>query len=420
MDKTLRFAEKFIPVPIYTKGQPIYHWLMAFSSAVWNRFPSQHVKIIGVTGTKGKSSTTEIINTILEEAGYKTAVSNTIRFKIPGATVDNLYKMSMPGRFFIQNFLRRAVNAKSDFVIMEITSQGFLQYRNRFIDLDTFVFTNLSPEHIESHGSYEEYVKAKVGIAKEIEHSSKPNRTLVINGDDAEAKRFLEVHADKKITYSLNDVAPYTILKEGIEFTLSNQKVHSPLSGIFNLSNILAAITVVKNFDVSDEIIIRALEKFNGIRGRVEKIEAGQNFTVIVDYAHTPDSLEKLFQLFQNQRIISVFGCTGGGRDTWKRKEMGRLADKYADEIILTDDDSYDEDINKIIADITTGIVAQKPTILIDRREAICEALRRAKPGDTVLITGKGTDPYLMGPNGTKIPWDDAQIVREELEKMGK
>ncbi len=417
MDKLLRFAEKFIPVPLYTKGQPIYHWLMSFSSAIWYRFPSQHVKVIGVTGTKGKSSTTEIINTILEEAGYRTALSNTIRFKVAGEENDNLYKMSMPGRFFIQNFLRRAVKAQCDFVIMEITSQGFLQYRNRFIDLDTFVFTNLSPEHIEAHGSYEDYVQAKVGIAVEIEHSSKPNRTLIVNGDDAEARRFLEIHADKKVTYSLQDVAPYTILKEGIEFTLSGKKVHSPLSGIFNLSNILAAISTVRNFGVSDEIIIRALEKFNGIRGRVEKIEEGQDFTVIVDYAHTPDSLEKLFQLFQNQRIIAVFGSTGGGRDTWKRKEMGRLADQYADEIILTDDDSYDEDVNKIIDEIATGIVNHTPAKIPNRREAISEGIRRAKTGDAVLLIGKGTDPYLMGPNGSKTPWSDAAIVREALKK---
>ncbi len=415
MEKILRTIEKIIPKKLYTWGQPIYHWKLAFLSALFYGFPSRKIKVIGVTGTKGKSSTTEIINIILEEAGYKTAVSNTIRFKVGDESTDNLYKMSMPGRFFVQRFIRRAVNAKCDFVTLEMTSQGTLQFRHKFIDLDTFVFTNLSPEHIESHGSYENYRDAKVKIACEMIHSKKPNRTIIANGDDKEAEKFLACESDKKITYSLKDAEPYKILQEGIDFTLSGKAVHSPLSGQFNLYNLLAAISTTRNFGVSDDIIIRAIEKFSGIKGRVEKVEAGQDFTVIVDYAHTTDSLEKLYQVFDKSRNICVLGGTGGGRDTWKRKEMGRIADMYCDEIILTNEDPYDEDPNKIVADVAEGIKDQTPTIIMDRREAIREAIARAKTGDSILITGKGTDPYIMGPNGTKTPWSDSKVAREEL-----
>lgn len=418
MEKILRTAEKIIPRKIFALAQPAYHYSLAVLSAIIYRFPSRKLRVIAVTGTKGKSSTTEIINAILEEAGYKTALSNTIRFKVGNESTDNLYKMSMPGRSFVQRFIRKAVNAHCDFVVMEMTSQGSMQYRHKFIELDALVFTNLSPEHIESHGSYENYVQAKVDIALEMANSKKQNRAIIANADDKEAEKFLACNADKKITFSIKDAEPFTILPSGIDFTFSGQKIHSPLSGLFNLYNILGAIACAKNFGVVDEIIIRAVEKFSGIKGRVEKIEAGQDFTVVVDYAHTTDSLEKLYQVFSSSRNICVLGGTGGGRDTWKRKEMGRIADMYCDEIILTNEDPYDEDPQKIVADVAEGIKDQSPTIIMDRREAIREALSRAKTGDSVLITGKGTDPYIMGPNGTKTPWSDARIAKEELQKL--
>jgi len=407
-----------IPKRLYTWGQPIYHWTLASLAALSYSFPSRKIKIIAVTGTKGKSSTTEILNAILEEAGYTTALSNTIRFKVADVSEDNLYKMSMPGRFFLQRFLRRAISAKCDIVIMEMTSQGSLLYRHKFIDLDALIFTNISPEHIESHGSYENYLQAKVNIARELTKSKKPNRAIIANGDDAEAEKFLACEVEKKITFSAKDVQPFTILSEGIDFTFAGKTVHSPLSGLFNLYNLLGAIACARNLGVPDDIIIRAVEKFRGIRGRVEKIEAGQDFNVVVDYAHTPDSLEKLYQVFKTSRNICVLGGTGGGRDVWKRKEMGRIADSYCEEIILTDEDPYDEDPNKIVADVKEGIVNQTPTIIMDRREAIREAIKRAKTGDVVIITGKGTDPYIMGPRGTKIPWSDARVAREELERI--
>lgn len=420
LDNILGKIRRFVPVKIFTFFQPIYHWTLALSAAVWYRFPSRKIKIIGVTGTKGKSSTVEIINAMLEEAGYKTALSNTIRFKIGDHSSENLFKMSMPGRFAVQKIIRKAVNNKCDYVILEMTSQGSLLFRHKFIDLDALVMTNISPEHIEAHGSYENYVSAKVAIAKNMRKSKKNNKAMIANVDDKESHRFLDEATDRKMTYSVSDAQPYEIKKEGIDFTFGSKKVHSQLSGLFNLYNLLAGATAARSQDVNDDIIIRAIEKFNGIPGRVQKIDAGQDFEVVVDYAHTTDSLEKLYQVFQNSRNICILGGTGGGRDGWKREKMGEIADKYCEEIILTDEDPYDEDPMKIVEDVAKGIHHKKPKIIMDRRMAIAEAIKMAQTGDHILITGKGTDPYIMGPKGTKTPWSDARVAKEELEKFLK
>ena len=417
LDTILGNIKRFIPTVIFNATSPAYHWLMALVAAIWYRFPSRHIKIIAVTGTKGKSSTVEILNAILEQAGRKTAVSNTIRFKIGNVSRPNLYKMSMPGRFFAQRFIREAVDAGCDYLIMEMTSQGSLLNRHRFIDLDAFIFTNISPEHIEAHGSYENYRDSKLAIAYALAHSKKKNRTLIVNTDDQESPLFLEVPADRKLTFSIKDAEPYTIGRYGLELTLAGRKVASPLSGLFNLYNILAAVTAARGQGIPDEQIIKAIEKFADIPGRVEKIQVGQNFDVIVDYAHTADSLEKFYTVFKSTRNICVLGGTGGGRDTWKRSEMGRIADAHCAEIILTDEDPYDEDPRQIIDQVAAGIKNHKPHIIMDRRQAIAEAIKLARPGDSVLITGKGTDPYIMGPKGTKIPWSDADIARDEIAK---
>ena len=338
LDKILFKIKKYIPRKLFSFFQPAYHYSLALIAGIIYRFPSKKIKVIGVTGTKGKSTTTEIINAILEEAGYKTALSNTIRYKVSNESTDNKFKMSMPGRFFVQRLIRKAVKAKCDYLVLEMTSQGTLQFRHKFIHLDAFVFTNLSPEHLDSHGSYENYANAKVKIASEMLNSKKKNKIIIVNADDKESKRFLACEADKKASYGIKDAQPYEIRSEGISFSFAGKTIKSPLSGLFNLYNLLAGITCAKELGISNEIIIRAIEKFNGVRGRVEKVLAGQDFTVIVDYAHTPDSLEKLYQVFENSRNICVLGGTGGGRDNWKRKEMGRIADAYCDEIILTDE----------------------------------------------------------------------------------
>jgi UDP-N-acetylmuramoyl-L-alanyl-D-glutamate--2,6-diaminopimelate ligase len=417
LDTVLSAVKKFIPTKLFGALSPIYHFSMAFFAAVVYHFPSKNIHVIAVTGTKGKSSVTEILNAIFEEAGIKTAISNTIRFKIGNENTDNLYKMSMPGRMFIQRLIFRAVKNGCTHAIIETTSQGAILYRNKFIDLNGFIFTNLAPEHIEAHGSYEKYREAKLSIARELGKSKKKNRVMVINKDDIEAEKFLALSADVKITYCHKNAEPYEVKKQGVSFTYDGVKIDSPLSGLFNIENMLAAISYARSQNISMSVITSALSKFSGIRGRVEKIEAGQDFSVVVDYAHTPDSLQKLYDVFQNTRRICVLGNTGGGRDTWKRDEMAKIAENECDEVILTNEDPYDDDPMKIITDMANAM-EKKPTIIIDRREAIKTAISLAKTGDSVLITGKGTDPYIMGPFGTKAPWDDATVAKEELVKF--
>lgn len=418
LDNFLAQIRRFIPRNIFSFFNPAYHWILASLAALWYGFPSKHIKVIAVTGTKGKSSTTEILNAILEGAGFKTALSNTIRYKVNEDSHPNLFKMSMPGRFFAQRLIRRAVNEKCHFMVMEMTSQGALLYRHRFIQLDALVFTNISPEHIEAHGSYENYLDSKLSIARNMHLSKKSPRIIIANADDKESAKFLAHEVEEKILFSAKDAEPFEIGDRGIELTLNGKAVRSKLSGLFNLYNILAAARTAQAFGVSDDAIIRAVEKIESIPGRVERIRSSKGFEAVVDYAHTPDSLEKFYQVFSKTRNICILGGTGGGRDSWKRELMGRLADRYCTEIILTNEDPYDEDPRKIVEDVAKGIKDRSPKIIMDRREAIREALQMAKEGDSVLITGKGTDPYIMGPNGTKLPWSDAKVVREEMAKI--
>ena len=417
LDEILIKIKKLIPKDFFEKVQPIYHYLMSLAGALFYFFPSRKIFVLGITGTKGKTSTAEIVSAILEEAGYKTAIASTLRFKVDQESEDNKRKMTMPGRFFIQRLLRRAVNKKCDYAIIEMTSEGTKQFRHKFIALNALIFTNLAKEHIESHGSYEKYLEAKLKIANVLEKSKKEKRIIIANQDDKQSPRFLNINVNQKFPYSLSQAEPFTLEKNGMEITVDNTKIKSYLSGEFNIYNILAAITFAKSQSIGLETIKEALEKFRGIRGRMEEVNEGQDFTVIVDYAHTPDSLEKVYQFIQNHNKICVLGGTGGGRDRWKRKEMGSIADKYCQKIILTNEDPYDEDPLAILEDIKKGIERPIHETILDRREAIKKAISSASTGDVVIITGKGTDPYIMGPNGSRLEWDDANVVREELKK---
>ena len=418
LDDILRSIKRFIPKGIFNALAPIYHYKLALLGAILYRFPSKKIKVVGVTGTKGKTTTVELINAILEEAGQKTALAGTLRIKVGEKSEPNKFKMTMPGRFFVQRFLRRAVSAKCDWAILEMTSEGTELFRHKFLDLDALVFTNLSPEHIESHGSYENYVAAKLKIAKALATSHKNNKTIIVNNDDKEAEKFLGTDVPKKITYSLDRAKPFSTTDHDVSLTLDGKKIIVGIPGEFNIYNILAAVAFAKSQRINPEIVRKALEKFKGVRGRVEKVDEGQNFSVVVDYAHTPDSLLKLYQAFGDAKKICVLGGTGGGRDRWKRKEMGRIADEHCSRIILTNEDPYDEDPRQIVGNISEGIRKAPQMVIMDRRQAIARAFESAKKGDVVLITGKGTDPYIMGPQGSKLPWDDATVAREELKKL--
>lgn len=418
MEKILRTIEKIIPKKIYKFFQPFYHLTLAIIGTVIYRKPSRHIYVIGVTGTKGKSSTIEFVNAVLEGAGKKTAILSTIRFKIGDNTRPNKHKMTMPGRFFTQKFLRDAVDTGCQYAIIEMTSEGARFFRHTGIEMDALIFTNLSPEHIESHGSFAKYKKAKLRLVKRLAKSNKPVRLSIANTDNEHAPSFLISPIEKNIGYSLKHVH---ILSETHTTTIIEYKgVHItiPLPGKFNVSNALAALTLASELGISPEDAKKGIESLSIIRGRVERIECGQNFTVIVDYAHTDDSLRKLYETFPSSRKIAVLGSTGGGRDSWKRPVLGKIADEYCDEIIITNEDPYDEDPLKIINEVASGMTHHTPHIIVDRREAIRKACDFARAGDTVLITGKGTDPYIMGPHGTKEVWDDAEVAREELQKI--
>ncbi len=418
MEKVLRTIEKIIPKKVYRFFQPLYHFLLAALGIALYRHPSRHIHVIGITGTKGKSSTTEFVNAILEAGGKKTAVLSTIRFKIGTDSRPNKYKMTMPGRFFVQKFLRDAVDAGCDYVVMEMTSEGARFYRHLGVEMDALIFTNLSPEHIESHGSFAKYKAAKLRLVKRLAHSNKKVRLSIANIDNEHGPSFLIYPVEKNMGYSLKDAELLSETNESSIIKWRGTEITIPLPGRFNISNALAALTLAEELGISRDDAKRGIESLSLIRGRVERVDAGQAFTVIVDYAHTDDSLRKLYETFSTSRKIAVLGSTGGGRDSWKRPVLGKIADEYCDDIIITNEDPYDEDPLKIISEVASGVTHHTPHIIIDRREAIAKAFSLARPGDTVLISGKGTDPYIMGPRGTKIPWDDATVAREELEKI--
>lgn len=333
--------------------------------------------------------------------------------------------MSMPGRFFMQKFLRQAVDAGCTHAVIEITSEGARQYRNKFIELDAFVFTNLAPEHIESHGSYEKYRDVKVSIGKAIEISQKKNKIVVVNKDDKEAPLFLDIKADKTVTYSLKNAEPYSTTAENNVLIFKDTKIVAHLGGEFNLYNILAAATVADAMGISTEDIRKGIESVKIVKGRFERVDEGQNFDVIVDYAHTPDSLSEVYKALKDNTLVCVLGNTGGGRDRWKRTEMAKIADDHCSHIILANEDPYDEDPQAIVNEMRKAILNTPSEIILDRRQAIKTAIETAstlaasqEKRVSVVITGKGTDPYIMGPNGSKEEWSDEAVAREELRKI--
>jgi UDP-N-acetylmuramoyl-L-alanyl-D-glutamate--2,6-diaminopimelate ligase len=401
-------VKKFIPKFLLE----VYHYKLAFLGAVIFGFPgkSGKLKIIGVTGTSGKSTTTDFICRILEEAGYKVASISSIRFKVAEKEWENKYKMTMPGRFVIQKFLKQAKDAGCNYVVLEVTSEGIRQYRHKFINFDTAVFTNLTPEHIESHGGFENYRNEKLKLfytAKNIH---------IINRDDENSIYFLNIKSRQIISFSLQD-AKNINTKNGVSFNLDGKEFNLNLFGEFNIYNALASIYVAKAYGINLEICKRALEKAKGIAGRMEVISESP-VKVIVDYAHTPEQLEAVYKTFKDENLICVLGSCGGGRDKWKRPVLGEIANKYCKEVFVTNEDPYDEDPMKIINQVASGIKNRTPStqhLILDRKEAINTAIKLAKLGDVVIITGKGSEPLMCLENGKKIPWDDRQIAKDAL-----
>ena len=410
------FLKQIVPGPVVRLLRTPYHFLIHFLAALGAGFPARKIVVIGVTGTKGKSTVTDLIYTTLLNNGYAVAAASTIRFAIKDQSEPNLFKMTLPGRGFIQDFLSRAVRAGCTHAVVEITSEGTLNFRHLFLDLDALVFTNLQKEHIESHGSFEKYAAAKMSIGKQLVASPKRPRAIIANADDPASAPYLALPVEKKLPFSYKDAEDVELLPGRAAFTLRGVRFRIQLPGSFNVMNALAAASAAQFAGLSLEKSASALAKLERVPGRTERIDAGQKFQVVVDYAHTPDSLAALYVAYPGRKIC-VLGNTGGGRDVWKRPEMGRIADESCEKVILTNEDPYDEDPRGIVEAMAKGM-KRPPEIIMDRRSAIRSALRAARPGDTVLISGKGTDPFIMEARGTKTPWSDARVVREELERL--
>ncbi|HRY77077.1 MAG TPA: UDP-N-acetylmuramoyl-L-alanyl-D-glutamate--2,6-diaminopimelate ligase [Candidatus Paceibacterota bacterium] len=430
-----------------------YHYFLVFLAALIYHFPSRHLVVIGITGTKGKTTVAEMLSSFLERTGKRTAMVNSLRFKLAEKSWSNNLKITMPGRFFIQKFLYQAWHQKIHYAIVEVTSEGIKQHRHKFIDFDVAVLTNLQPEHLEAHGgSMEKYRQAKeelfvaLGTRKkklnvcdrvgQFEEAVK--KSSIVNIDDQAVSFFLRHPAEKKIGFGLKQkdgdinelIEPqnYSFSEQGIAFALEGLKFVSPLKGEFNLLNILAAIAAGKALNIPLLVMKEAIAAFDGLPGRLEEIRCGQDFKVFVDYAHTPDSLIAVYETMRKEapkgagRLICVLGGTGGGRDKWKRPAMGKIASQYCDEIIITNEDPYDENPRQIMEEVAVGAKLNKHPfkIIEDRRGAINEGLGICKKGDCFIITGKGSEQVMVVKGGQKVPWDDRKEVREILQKVKK
>lgn len=420
----------------------LYHYLLAMCATIYFGFPSKKMIVIGVTGTKGKTSAINFIWSCLTASGHKTGIITTANIRIGDQEFLNKYHMTMPGRFVIQGKMAEMVRAGCTFCIVETTSEGIKQFRHAGIHYDIGVFTNLSPEHLPSHdGSFEKYkqMKAKMFAALSL-HPKKIvgksiEKVIIANADSEHADFYLNHKADKKITFGISKPADVSALAvqetgSGVTFKIGSTDFELGILGKFNVYNALPGIIIARLFGASDAEIARGLLDLKIIPGRMEKIIEGQDFTVLVDYAHEKQSITNVLQTANNMKpagtkTIIALGAEGGGRDTAKRAIMGELSAKMADFVVVTNVDPYEDDPKKILEDIATvaekfGKVRGKDLFVVeDRRAGIHQALKLARTGDVVLITGKGAEQSIMI-GGESAPWDDRVVVREELRKLVK
>ncbi len=411
-----------------------YHRVLAFGGAFFYRFPSRSIKVIGVTGTSGKSTTVELISQILSDNGSRVASFSSIRVRVGDEEKPNKLKMTMPGRGRLQKFLRKARDNNCRYAVIEVTSEGIRQHRHRFINFNTIVFTNLSPEHIERHGSYSNYKKTKGELFDYLSESCKKDKKIIANIDDKESPYFLKFNADQKIGFGISpfykDFSGEKIIAKNVDlkvngstFKINNTKFELNLLAEFNTYNALAAISVAYLEGLEMDDIAASLININSMPGRMELI-IKEPFTVVVDYAHTPKALKGVYKtltsLSKKGHLIGVLGACGGGRDKWKRPVFGEIAAAFCDQIILTNEDPYNEDPLQIIKDIEEGLPENCSCyqIIKERERAIKKALQEAVAGDVVVITGKGSENLMCLSNGEKIPWDDREVVRDKLNEL--
>jgi UDP-N-acetylmuramoyl-L-alanyl-D-glutamate--2,6-diaminopimelate ligase len=429
----------------------IYHLFQAVLANVVFGFPSRKMKVIGVTGTNGKTTTVQMIAKIFEEAGSRVAVASTINFKVAEKEWVNATKFTTLSSWKLQKHLRQAVKASCDYAVIEVTSHALDQSRVWGVDFLVAAITNITREHLDYHQTMEEYAEAKEKLFMLI--AGKINSASVVNLNMEFSENFLKYKTDKNYGYFLESQNPNSRPEQdveiliarnikktitGSEFVVEDAMFKLSLPGDFNIENALAAVCVGRSQNIPLEKISAALAKIKSIPGRMERIENDRGIEIIVDYAVTPDSLEKLYQLIdeihsqphpdpdpllikeREKKIIAVFGSCGE-RDRGKRPIMGEIVAKYADYCIVTNEDPYNEDPQQIIEEVFGGVLKYKKENenawrILDRKEAIKKALQIAKPGDIVVVTGKGAEET-MAVGEKMITWNDPKVIREVLQE---
>jgi len=382
--------------------------------------PSKSVRVVGITGTNGKTTISYLLEAILREAGKNPAVIGTVNYRFNQKILPS--KNTTPGPQELQPLLKEMLDSGVDYALMEVSSHALDQDRVGAIDFHSAIFTNLTQDHLDYHQTMENYFLAKTKLFKNIH----VNAFAVINNDDTYAKTLKALTRARVITYGLK----YNVdaLAKDIKFDLSHteftlrwkgkeEKINSRLIGRHNVYNILASVAWAMNEGISFELIKSAIEKFDLVPGRLERIDSKKGFFCFVDYAHTEDALYNVINALKEvckQKIILVFGC-GGERDKTKRPKMGKVATDLADSAIITNDNPRSEDPLEIVSDIKKGITKDNYCVILDRREAIKKALNLARPGDAVLIAGKGHENYQILKE-QRIAFDDREVVAECLK----
>ncbi|MFA6307530.1 MAG: UDP-N-acetylmuramoyl-L-alanyl-D-glutamate--2,6-diaminopimelate ligase [Patescibacteria group bacterium] len=410
-----------------------YHLLIAKLAAWYYGQPANKLIVIGVTGTNGKTATVNLVSQFLDYLNQSNGLASTVNFKVDKKEWLNDKKMTMLGRFQTQKLLANMLKAKCKYAVIETSSQGIEHFRHIGINYDLVIFTNLTPEHIEAHGGFENYRMYKEKLFKHLAKSKKKKinnqeiaKIIVSNNDDEETKRLKNIKVDKFVTYSIDTNSDYQAqdinLEEGVSFSVKGEEIKTNFIGRFNVYNILSAMVAVRElgFDLKDLV----KTKLRGVPGRQEWIDEGQDFKVLIDYAPEPEGLGQLYKTLSKinkNRLIHVLGSCGGGRDKARQPIMGKMAGENADIVIITNEDPYDDDPLEIIANVAKGAIKagkieNKSLFKIESRvEAINKAISIAKTDDIVLITGKGAEQFICGPNGQMIPHDDRQVAKKAL-----
>ena len=399
-------------------------------------YPSRKLRMIGVTGTNGKTTSTYVLRSILQKAGYRVGVIGTIQIMIEDEIIP--INNTTPDVIDLQKILVRMVEANIDYVIMEVSSHALVLNRVAGCDFNVAMFTNLTQDHLDFHKTLEQYALAKADLFARVASpmNCKPNRAAVVNLDDEASKTMLAAAKGvKTITYGINSDADVratdiTVTGTGTSFKVTGaygeHDLKLRITGIFNVYNVLGTICAALSENIEWNTIIASLESFTSVAGRFELIDGGQSFPIIVDYAHTPDGLENILKTakeFTKGRIIVVFGC-GGDRDRTKRPIMGRIAAELGDVVIATSDNPRTEDPARILDDVEAGILEvlddnTQYEKIADRRAAIERAITMAEADDVVMIAGKGHETYQILNTGT-IHFDDREVAREVAKGLAK